>query len=41
MHGESGIVSEALKLEEIDIFQIFHFHAGWVILSIKNTIQKK
>ena len=41
MHGGSGIILEALKLEEIDIFQNFFFHAGWVIWSINNTTQKK
>ena len=41
MLGESGIILEAFKLEDIDIFQKKIFHAGWVIWSINNTTQKK
>ena len=41
VHGEFGIILGALKWEEIDIFRKIFFHAGYVILSINNTTQKK
>ena len=41
MHGDSGIILEALNLEDIDIFQNFHLHAGLVIRSIKTQHKRK
>ena len=41
MHGESGIILEPLKLEEIYIFQNLFFHAVLVIWSINNNIKEK